>query len=541
MAELTVADVLVMPPLRGARPRVVAGAAGLSRAVRWVHTTELADIAPLLREGDLLLSTGIAMPEEPDEHGDYAVGLREGGAVGLVIELGRRWRDELPPSLVEACEKHCLPLVQLDRVVRFAAVAQAVGERIVDAQVTELREAQRVHDTFTELSIAEAGPGEVLDAVQRLSGAAVVLESDEHQILDYRSGAGDSVAFLTGWPARSRDVASEGRTSWDESHGWLVTLVGRRDRGWGRLVVQSPTAPSPRLVAVVERGAAALALHRLHDRQRDSGVRRTHHELLLGLLVEPGSPELLRRCELAGLPTSNRQLVGLTLRPHFVRADQDSSVDVVDEAIAATVHAAHELRIPALVCEVERDVRALLAFPASARPRRAVDDLAARVRRGRPLVIGAGRPVTRPGEIDRTLREAQQVVRSVREGAEHEDILVHRLEDVHLRGLLAMLVDDDRVRLFATRELDALRQHDIRFTSELLPTVRALVTHPTSKSEAAASLHVSRPVFYDRVAKAARVLGADLDDPDVRVSLHVAILAEDVAGGDAGARRGQTS
>jgi len=543
VAELTVADVLVMPPLRGARPRVVSGAAGLSRAVRWVHTTELADIAPLLREGDLLLSTGIAMPEDPDELSDYAAGLREGGAVGLVIELGRRWRDELPAPLAEACERHSLPLVALERVVRFAAVAQAVGERIVDAQVAELREAQRVHDTFTELSIAEAGPGEVLDAVQRLSGAAVVLESDEHQVLDYRTGPGDSAAFLTGWPARSRDVASEDRTSWDESHGWLVTLVGRRDRGWGRLVVQSPTAPSARLVAVVERGAAALALHRLHDRQRDSGVRRTHHELLLGLLLEPGSPELLRRCELAGLPTSNRQLVGLTLRPHFVQADQGSSVDVVDETIAAAVHAAHEMRVPALVCEVERDVRALLSFPTSARPRRAVDDLAARVRRGRPLVIGAGRPVTRPGEIDRTLREAQHVVRSVREAAEndHVDVLVHRLEDVHLRGLLAMLVDDDRVRLFATRELDALRQHDIRFDSDLLQTVRALVTHPTSKSEAAASLHVSRPVFYDRVAKAGRVLGADLDDADVRVSLHVAMLADEVAGGDAAARRGQTS
>lgn len=529
MAELTVADVLAMPPLRGARPRVVAGRQGLCRAVRWVHTTELTDIAPLLREGDLLLSTGIAMPEDPDELSDYAAGLRESGAVGLVVELGRRWRDELPAPLVEACEEHRLPLVALDRVVRFAAVAQAVGERIVDAQVAELREAQRVHNTFTELSIAEAGPGEVLDAVQRLSGAAVVLESDENQVLDFRTGTRDSAAFLTDWSARSRDVQSEDRTSWDESHSLLVTRVGRRDRGWGRLVVQSPTAPSARLVAVVERGAAALALHRLHDRQRDSGVRRTHHELLLGLLIEPGSPELLTRCELAGLPTGNRQFVGLTLRPRFVRRDQGSSVDVVDEAIAVTVHAAHEMRIPALVCEVERDVRALLSFPASAHPFRAVDDLAARVRRGHALVIGAGRPVTRHSEIDRTLREAQHIVRSVREGADHEDVPVHRLEDVHLRGLLAMLVDDDRVRLFATRELDPLRRHDTRFGSELLQTVRALVTNPTSKTQAAASLHLSRPVFYNRMAKAGRVLGADLDDSDVRVSLHIALLVEEVA------------
>jgi purine catabolism regulator len=50
-----------------------------------------------------------------------------------------------------------------------------------------------------------------------------------------------------------------------------------------------------------------------------------------------------------------------------------------------------------------------------------------------------------------------------------------------------------------------------------------------SKSEAAASLHISRPVLYDRLAKAARVLGADLDDPDIRVSLHVALVADELA------------
>jgi purine catabolism regulator len=219
----------------------------------------------------------------------------------------------------------------------------------------------------------------------------------------------------------------------------------------------------------------------------------------------------------------------MTLRPRFHDAAPGATSTLVEEAIAATVHAAHELRIPALVCEMDRDVRVLLSFPASARPSRGVDDLAARVGRRHPLVIGAGRPVTRAAEVDRTLREAQHVVQSVPVGLPHTaDVVVHRLEDVHLRGLLAMLADDDRLGLFVSRELDPLREHDERTGGGLLDAVRALVSHPTSKSDAAASLRISRPVFYDRLARAERLLGVDLDDPDIRVSLHVALVAEEV-------------
>jgi purine catabolism regulator len=281
---------------------------------------------------------------------------------------------------------------------------------------------------------------------------------------------------------------------------------------------------------MAERAAAALAMHRLHDRQRDSVTRRTHHELMLGLLADPTSEDLLRRCDLAGLPTAKRHLVGLTIRPRLEgTSPAGAPASRMEEVIAATVHSAHELRIPALVCEVEREVRVLLSFAPSANSDRAVDDLAGRIRRRQPVVIGAGRPATKQAEIDKTLREAQHIVESLRAGSPEQD--VHRLEDVHLRGLMAMLVEDERVQMFVARELNALRQHDEQLGSSLLATVAALVSHPSSKSAAAASLHISRPVFYDRLAKVERLLGVDLEDPDIRVSLHAALVADEVARG----------
>ena len=89
---------------------------------------------------------------------------------------------------------------------------------------------------------------------------------------------------------------------------------------------------------------------------------------------------------------------------------------------------------------------------------------------------------------------------------------VHRLDDVGLRGLLAMLADDERVQLYIDRQLSGLREHDERWSSGLEAALAALLAHPTSKTEAAASLHMSRPAFYDRIAKIEKLLEVDLED-----------------------------
>ncbi|GAA2640993.1 PucR family transcriptional regulator [Dactylosporangium fulvum] len=529
MSQLTVRDALAMPVVRNAGPVVVAGADGLDRPLRWVHATELTDIAPLLRAGDLVLMTGIALPESDEGLETFASSLAEVAAAGLMIELGRRWRTDLPTALVKACQLHRLPLVSLTLEVRFAAIIQAVGERIVDEQLTELRNAERVHETFTELGLGDAGPGDILAAVQRLSGAAVVLESDQHQVLDYLAGPGNVSVFLEDWAARSRRVESAERTTWDTANGWLLTRLGTRDRGWGRLVVDCPEPPSRSLVAVAERAAAALTMHRLNDRHRDNLTRRTHHELLSRLLSDPTSSDVLRRCELAGLPIERRQFVGITIRPSVVgdRLTTQGTHSALDNVLAATVHALHQQDVPALVCEMDRDVRALLSLPLESDVAGVVERVAARIAGRHRVVLGAGRAVHRAAQADRTLRESRQVADAVRAPGERT---VHRLEDVHLRGLLALLGDDDRLRLFVDRELDALKVHDATHGLGLLDALRALVQHPGSKTDAAAAVHLSRAAFYGRLAQIERVLGADLDDPDVRVSLHVALMADEIRG-----------
>ncbi|MER7274517.1 PucR family transcriptional regulator ligand-binding domain-containing protein [Dactylosporangium sp. NPDC000244] len=523
---VSVADVLAMPAVRGADPEVLAASSELGRAVRWVHTTELADIATLLREDDLVLTTGIALPETKEGLTGFAVSLVESGAAGLFIELGRRWKS-VPQALVDACEQHRLVLVALRREVRFASVAQSVGERIVDQQLTELREAQQVHDTFTALSVAEAGPSEILGAVASLAGATAALESEDRRVLDYVAGPGNSSAFFDDWQRRSHAARMQGRSEWDSSNGWLLARVGRAERGWGRLVIGCPAPPTQRLIAVAERGAAALAMHMLHDRQRIGRDRQLHHELLVAIMADPSSPDVEQRCRLAGLPTANRQFVAVAMRDASSGvAGEGRRSTGPDELLASVVHATAVPGLRALVAAVGGVIRVLLSLPKRHSATKAVDDLIASLPSRFSFVATAGTVVADFAVVDRSMREAHQVMGSLGSSAQPTRQVL-RLKDVHLLGLLTLLIDDERLSTFSERELHTLRAADVAHGGRLEKALRALLEHPESKSAAAASLSISRPVLYERIAHVERLLGVDLARGETRTSLHVALLASD--------------
>ena len=393
LALPTVAEVLALPPLAAGEPEVLAGAANLDRRVRWAHVSEIADIAGLLHGGELLLTTGVALPDDRAELAAFVDALDDAGAAGLVVELGRRYQRTLPPTLVRAAQERGLPLVALRREVRFVAVTEAVHALVVDARLRELRASEEVHQTFTELSVEGAEPVEVVRQAARMSGRAVVLENLAHQVLAYDAAGGDPRELLDGWETRSRAVDPSQRTGYDERSGWLVTVVGARGHDWGRLVLVAGAPPPPRDVMLVERAASTLALNRLVERDRESLERQTHRSLLSGILSHswPAS-EVALRARALGVPLEGRRLVGVVLRPaplpgEAVLEAEQRARDLTETAAAAVRTA----RVPALVGSIDDvGVGVLLSLGPQLRVDGTLDALAAALARAGRLGDGRG-------------------------------------------------------------------------------------------------------------------------------------------------------
>ncbi|MEV5301840.1 PucR family transcriptional regulator [Amycolatopsis methanolica] len=528
----TVADVLALPVLRHGRPKVVAGGQKLDTRVRWVHVAEVADIGHLLKGGELVLTTGIALPDDAAQLAKYVDGLAEAGVAGLVVELVRHWSDALPRALVDAAARHELPLITLSRETRYVAVTEAVNGLIVDAQVAELRAAEHVHQVFTQLTVAGAEPAEVLREVARMTESPVVLETLAHEVLAYDSAGTDPAELLTGWPSRSRTVHLGERTGYHADAGWLVTVVGARGHDWGRLVVVCDEPPPDRHVVVAERAASALAVHRLVAREADSLERQAHRAVLAELMTSPApSTELLARASALGAVLSGR-LVGVAVRPRMTASQrQAASAPTVLRDLAETVSlATRRAKVSALVAVVDDvSVRALLSLSPQANADAVLRRLSAELRArptSVPAVVAVGTVVDSAADARRSLVEAAHVAAAaLRSDTDRE---VHRLQDVRLRGLLHLLADDERVRAFAERELGPLLSRDAASGTRLVQALRHYCEHGGNKSAAAAAAHTSRTAYYQQLARIEQVLGVPLEDPESMLSLYLALLAHDL-------------
>jgi purine catabolism regulator len=524
----TLADVLKLSPVRRGQPRVVAGAGRLDSRVRWVHVAEVADVAHLLRGGELVLTTGIALPEEASKLREYVAALAEVGASGLMVEMGRRYHGDLPPALVSAGEEHRLPIITLGRETLFVDVTEAVHAQILDAQVEELRASEQLHEIFTQLSVEGAAPDEVVRQVAKLAGKPAVLENLSHQVLAADSAGNDPAVLLASWETRSRAVRPQERTAFDETSGWLVTTVGARGEDWGRLIILYGADPSPRQIVLIERASIALALGRLLDRHEASLERQAHGTIIAGILAHAYSDpqEAAARARALGVPLSGRRLLGVV-----VRARKDATPEQIAELAEATALASKEASLAALVGVLDEGtpqarVGVLASLPNKADVENTLTDMATRLRKqaqATDAVMATGSVVESIRDVRRSFMEAEQVADVAAEGT--GDRLFYRLPDLRLRGLLHLLRQDARLQTFVERELGALLEYDAQRGSDLTKILGLYLDSGRNKAVAAQLAHLSRPAFYERLRRIERVLDTDLDDVEACTSLHVALLA----------------
>ncbi|MGW0732164.1 PucR family transcriptional regulator [Streptomyces sp. NPDC002851] len=529
---LTVADVLVLPVLAAGQPQVVTGVTHLDRPVRWVHITELTDPASFLKGGELVLTTGVPLPEDAAGVRRYVDELAGIGAAALVIELVRRYHRP-PAALVHACQARGLPLITLAKDVNFLEVTQVVHALILGNQAEAMRRTQQIHEAFTALTLRGAGPEEVVRAAAEMSGRTVVLENLVHQALICEPSGTTLEEALADWERRSRATPPGEGTALHGPEGWLAAPVEYQGERWGRVAMlpaptPTPTATTdpafgPEHLTVLERTAMALTVARLiHLTPWERGAHRS----ALRDLVEQRhrSPEDARaRLAALGVPTENRRFLAVVVD----LPTEDGTLDV-ETRLSQDLHTTG---IPALVGELAPGrLGVLLALSASRLWQPAAERLSRTALDLTPqATVSVGTEVDDLTDAPRSFHQAIRVAEATPPD-QHlpPDRSFHELSDVDLRRLLYALREDTRIQEYAERQLGRLLDHDTRHGTDLLPTLRHYLDAAGNKTAAARHGGLSRETFYQRLRTIERLLDRTLESGEQRTALHVALTALDV-------------
>ncbi|MDT0399321.1 PucR family transcriptional regulator ligand-binding domain-containing protein, partial [Streptomyces edwardsiae] len=164
--------------------RRIAGPDDPATVVHWAHASEMADPYPYLLGGELLLSAGVHIPEGAGAGYFDAYVSRIVAAGGAALGFGLApVHDAVPGALVEACEMHGLPLLEVPPRTTFSGVARAVWQLMAQARLAELR---RVTEAQQSLAAAASRPDPLAPLLhqlaQRVGGWAALYSPDSTEL-----------------------------------------------------------------------------------------------------------------------------------------------------------------------------------------------------------------------------------------------------------------------------------------------------------------------------------------------------------------------
>ncbi|MGW4866813.1 PucR family transcriptional regulator [Streptomyces chartreusis] len=490
------------------------------RLVGTIGTTELEDPAPYLLGGELLLIAGIGLPPTADGIDTYVRRVVEAGIAALGFGVAPV-HDEVPTALVTSCDRYGLPLLRIPPKTPFVAVNQVAHAAMTEARLQELRQ---ISEAQAALASAAARP-DALKAVLRqlathLRAWTVLLDPHGNELLT--AGTRPTApavqqlhALASRTTAHVQSRAQQGRPQpptasaehCADIHLTVHTLPAEPAEGPFTLCIAAISAPS-----AVHRSITGTAL------------------VLLSLLTTPRhaldtdtrSAAALVRLMLGHHPVDVAPLLSSTARPDgwvvvHGRLTGSASEARPSDGPVQLATLATALTTPYVDVDGTSLVALIPSSPSSPGP---LPDLAPAAHLG--WTLGISSPVAAADlaiadrQADRMLRHA---VATGSASAQHctQELTMHSL------------VSADDAKALAQARFAPLNEAPSPGRAVLLDTLRTWLAHHGSWDRAAAALELHRNTVRRRIAKAAELLDADLEDLDVRMELWFGLrwLAEE--------------
>ncbi|NLG27162.1 MAG: hypothetical protein GX557_04590 [Chloroflexi bacterium] len=489
---------LALPP----GTELAGGAQGLSGRVEWVAALRASfPMFGELGEGYLALARlEIARSLDPSlTAGRLIEELSGAQAAALVLD------EPLTPEDTALADRLGLPVLVVPAHTDLRQLERDLLRALVDREGQWARREVEARRLLQQAYDRHGLPG-LAEALTRLIAAPVAIADTQGRLLagEPAPGAGEDAPGADGALAHAEfAIQGSGRTL-------------------GCVLLASPAAELRPVDALYARQAAEIcALEMLQQVARQETEERLGADLVEALLGEPVDAEgLSARLTRLGYPLTDADR-------HLVIAL--GSTEAAGEAVEQAARALRlELRaLVAQLLQVRHHSGALiLSALKPAVSERRLRDLLARHSAGE-VVLGVGRTASGLTGLRASLRQALEAcalgahLRDRRGPYYYGDLGLYRL----LAGLHSRSGSPSREEIarFYEETLGPLVRYDREHDAQLIETLEALFDANANASQAATRLSIHRNTLSYRLRRIVEITGLDLDDPEIRLALQVAL------------------
>ncbi len=461
---------------------LVAGQQGTSRQATWAHVCELEDPVPWLEGGELLMTTGIAIPRDPRRQREYLSRLCSAGAAALAISKDLH-APHLSTELMQEADRLAFPILLVSIEVPFLAIARIVIMANQDAAHRELVRQLSVFDVLR--SGNDGDVASLFRCLEDVSGFTLYLSSQTGSSL---------LPGVPTFPDERRELLARPSEAPAYVPGGYVVSVPIAGRVAGSLLGLRRSGAQPGGLATLQHIATIAALQRATlERQREK-ERREGGELLAELLNGQHASEVMARIA----PRLKEAAVTL----YLIRTADTGSDSALVHHHLADIGCEH-----LMVSQQE----IILLVPANA----PVKDLL----KALPKVhAGQSRVFQLSGSFALAERQARA---ALNRAAERDEMIV---DASSFATELDWLPSDPVLRrALAERVLGGLLAQQHHSAERLLDTARVWLQYGQRSGEAARRLGVHPHTLAYRLRRVEALTGLDLRSPAAVVELWLAL------------------
>ncbi|WP_315770730.1 PucR family transcriptional regulator [Rhodococcoides kroppenstedtii] len=487
--------------------RIRGGNRRLDTEIANAHASELLEPFPWMAGGELLLTTGLRLPDGRADRFSYVRKLAESGAAGIGFGTGLSF-DTIPQDLVDASNTIGLPLLEVPLPTPFAAVTKKIATRTAEIQFESMFRVWRAQPRMTRAAInggTSAITRELADALTSTvllvdrSGKVVKSHPNEPEPdvvakLQSLTTGGGATPSRVGASANGTPISLQRIATSSTVHGF-VAAVGRTLTDIDHILMGHAAS----LLALDFDSATRFDL----DRQRlnslaldlllaeSDGVEPVRS--LVGESVGNGGP--VQVLSLLAETSDRAERAAAAVAKHFTRVGLQ------------LFHSVHAERVTVLMSRTENRGQVLEVV-------RAVNDSDRK-----HLRIGLSSPYA-IAQFRHAVEESRLAAASAKAGAEPVEF------GVMVGGvLLADSTTRHMLSAVGNATLAPLEEHDRANRTALIASLRAFLEANGHWESAAAALGVHRHTLRNRLARIENITHCDLDNARVRAELLLAMIA----------------